>query len=282
MYNYADDNTLSKSCHYLATVIKSLEDDSASLISWFSVNKMQANPEKFQAMAIGDNTHKHNITLNLNGCNISCDDQVKLLGVTIDFKLNFNTHIANICKKAARQLNVLKRIGQYLNKLAKMNIYHSFIMSNLSYCPLTWHFCSERNTNKIEKLQERALRFIYDDNTSSYDTLLEQSKLPSLKIRRMRTMALETYKIVNKSSPEFLHNLITLKENSYNLRYKLTVNLPRPRTTRYGKKSFSYEAGKLWNSLPNHARNLSNFGNFKSFISTWCFSENCSCSSYRS
>jgi hypothetical protein len=36
---------------------------------------MQANPEKFQAMAIGDNTHKHNITLNLNGCNISCDDQ---------------------------------------------------------------------------------------------------------------------------------------------------------------------------------------------------------------
>jgi hypothetical protein len=41
----------------------------------------------------------------------------------------------------------------------------------------------------------------------------------------MRTMALETYKIVNKSSPEFLHNLITLKENSYNFRYKLTVNL---------------------------------------------------------
>ena len=98
----------------------------------------------------------------------------------------------------------------------------------------------------------------------------------------MRTMALETYKIVNKSSPEFLHNLITLKENSYNFRYKLTVNLPRPRTTRYGKKSFSYEAGKLWNSLSNHARNLSTFGNFKSFISTWCFSENCSCSSCRS
>jgi hypothetical protein len=46
LYNYADDNTLSKSGHSLATVIKSLEDDSASLISWFSVNKMQANPEK--------------------------------------------------------------------------------------------------------------------------------------------------------------------------------------------------------------------------------------------
>ena len=104
MYNDADDNTLSKSGHSLAAVIKSLEDDSSSLILCFSVNKMQANPEKIQAMAIWDKTHKHNISFNLNGCNISCEDEVKLLGVTIDFKLNFNTHIANICTKAARQL----------------------------------------------------------------------------------------------------------------------------------------------------------------------------------
>lgn len=155
-------------------------------------------------------------------------------------------------------------------------------MSNLSYCPLTWHFCNERNTKKIEKLQERALRFIYNDNTSTYHSLLERSKLPSLKIRRMRTMALETYKIVTKSSPQFLHNLVTIKEHSYSFRYSNTADIPRPRTTRYGKWSFSYEAAKLWNSLPNHARSMSTFGNFKNFISSWCFDENCSCSSCRS
>jgi hypothetical protein len=37
------------------------------------------------------------------------------------------------------------------------------------------------------------------DFTNSYNFLLDQSKLPLLKIRRM---ALETFKIVNKSSPE--------------------------------------------------------------------------------
>jgi len=89
-------------------------------------------------------------------------------------------------------------------------------MSNISYCPLTWHFCTEKNTNKIEKIQERALRFICDDYTNSYNFLLDQSKLPSLNIRRMRTMALETFKIVNKFSPEFIQNIITIKENSYN------------------------------------------------------------------
>jgi hypothetical protein len=44
---------------------------------------------------------------------------VKLLGVAIDFKLNFNENISNICKKASRQLNVLKRICKNLTKLGK-------------------------------------------------------------------------------------------------------------------------------------------------------------------
>jgi hypothetical protein len=52
------------------------------------------------------------ISLNLNGNIIKCEDEVKLLGVTIDFELNFITHIANTCKKASRQLNILKRIGK--------------------------------------------------------------------------------------------------------------------------------------------------------------------------
>jgi hypothetical protein len=58
---------------------------------------------------------------NLNGINLSCEDEVKLLGVTIDFKLNFNTHISNICKKAARQLNVLAE-NQLIRELLSSSI----------------------------------------------------------------------------------------------------------------------------------------------------------------
>ena len=81
--------------------------------------------------------------------------------MTIDHQLTFNTHIANICKKASRQLNVLKRVGRYLNKLDRLTIYHSFILSNVYHCPVTWHFCSERNTKKMGKIQDMALKFIY-------------------------------------------------------------------------------------------------------------------------
>ena len=44
----------------------------------------------------------------------------------------------------------------------------------------------------------------------------------------MRTMALETFKIPNKSSPEFIQNIITIKENSQipKHRYQNTVDVP--------------------------------------------------------
>jgi hypothetical protein len=43
-------------------VISTLEDDSVTLINWFSINKMKANPEKFQAIAIGKQTKQQNLT----------------------------------------------------------------------------------------------------------------------------------------------------------------------------------------------------------------------------
>ena len=71
------------------------------------------------------------------------------------------------------------------------------MLSNFNFCPLSWHFCSEGNTKKIEKVQERALRFVYSDDSCTYEELLFKAKMPTLKVRRLRTMALETFKILN-------------------------------------------------------------------------------------
>ena len=277
LYNYADDNTLSYAHRDINKVISTLESDSIALIDWFSCNQMKANPDKFQALAIGKKTMDKNITFNLAGNNIKCDKEVKLLGITIDFELNFNTHISNICKKASRQLHVLKRLGKYLNKLGKLTIYHSFILSNFNFCSLTWHFCSESNTAKIEKIQERALRFIYQDYNSTYDDLLLKSKMPSLKIRRLRTMAIEVFRTINKENPIYLHDLINIKETKYSFRYDNLAEIPTVRTTRYGLKSFRYSAAKLWNELPNHFRTEQSFSQFKSLINSWNGSS-CHCS----
>jgi hypothetical protein len=64
----------------------------------------------------------------------------------------------------------------------------------------------------MEKIQERALKFIYNENHSTYEEILAKSKLPSLKIRRIRTIAIETFKIINKETPQYLHDLVALKK----------------------------------------------------------------------
>ena len=52
----------------------------------------------------------------------------------------FDAHVSGICKKASKQLAVLKRLGRFLTKQGKLVIYNSFIASYFSYCPLAWHF----------------------------------------------------------------------------------------------------------------------------------------------
>ena len=81
-----------------------------------------------------------------------------------------------------------------------------------------WHFCGGNNTKKLEFIQERALRFIYNDQNSDYGQLLERSQLPSLKIRRLRFLAIHIFKILNKKSPVYLHDLVNYKNNFYSFR----------------------------------------------------------------
>ena len=131
-------------------------------------------------------------------------------------------------------------------------------------------------------MQDRALRFVCDDYTSSCIKLLEKALVPSLQIRRIRTMPLETYKIVNKLAVVCLHDLVNVKNSKYAFRYSNMLDVPQVRTTRYmySKKSFMFAAATLWNDLPSHFRTENSFNHFKSLIQSWNGSV-CRCSACR-
>ena len=277
LYNYADDNTLSFNHKNIETLQTVIETESNILIDWFDFNQMQANPDKFQSIAVGKKTHNVLTEFNIDNKTVKCDDSVKLLGIDIDYMLNFDQQIKNMCKKAARQLNVLLRLSKFLTADNKILIYKSFIRSNFNFCPLIWHFCSKANSYKLEKLQHRALRITFNDFNSSYETLLNKANMPTLHLTRIRTMAIETFKCIYKISPPYLHDLVTLKNSSYSFRYNNTVEVPNFKTDSYGRKSFSYEATQIWNSLPNDIRSAEDYKVFVRLIRTWC-GPTCKCS----
>ena len=97
---------------------------------------MQGNPEKFQVLAVGKKTFGKQQSVNINSANLSCKNTMKLLGIEIVYKLNFDIHIGNLCRKASQQLNILKRLNPFLNRLTRLNIFHTFIFSNFNICPL--------------------------------------------------------------------------------------------------------------------------------------------------
>ena len=91
-------------------------------------------------------------------------------------------------------------------------------MSNFKFCPIIWHFCGKQNSDKLELLQYRALKYVYSDHTSSYEVLLTKYQMSTLHIQRLRYIAMETYKILYRESPSYLRNFVTLKDSKYSLR----------------------------------------------------------------
>ena len=67
---------------------------------------------------------------------------LKLLGITINNRLNFNEHISNICKSTANQLNALVRLKTILGCNKRKVLVNSFVLSNFSYFPLVWFVSS--------------------------------------------------------------------------------------------------------------------------------------------
>ena len=52
-------------------------------------------------------------------------------------------------------------------------LYRAFILPQFDYCSQIWHHCGERDTKKMESVNQRALRYVYKDKRISYDNLLD-------------------------------------------------------------------------------------------------------------
>ena len=67
---------------------------------------------------------------------------------------------------------------------------------------------------KIEKIHERALRFLYNETTSSNEDLLSMVKKCKMRISRLRTRCVENYKTISKLNPPFMQDIFQTKTNN--------------------------------------------------------------------
>ena len=113
--NFADDNTIFKSCGSLGMAKELVEEQCTLITDWFKFNSMKMNPEKCHVMITENDDVPEHFTLNIGNTEKVAEDKLCLLGITIDRKLNFNSHIENLCREASTKLNALARIAHHLN-----------------------------------------------------------------------------------------------------------------------------------------------------------------------
>ena len=139
-----------------------------------------------------------------------------------------------------------------------------------------WYFSSAKSLQKIEQLQEHALRFLYNDHISSYNDLLLKSDKCTMLVTRQRILCTEICKTVKQLNPPFTQNILKLRSSNY-LRNPNNLAHVRTNQTTFGSNSLMSIAPQIWNGLPDKIKSAENLKSFKDLIKQWN-GPNCKCS----
>ena len=131
--------------------------------------------------------------------------------------------------------------------------------------------CGNTNSDKLEKINKRALQIVYKDYTANYHELLGKQNKPTLQISRLRILMVEVLKCIKEENVPFLNDLFEMKNCDYSLRRPTRVNQPQKNTTNYGLRSLSYVGSKLWNdfSYPVYDIHSIDLSTFKKLLADW-------------
>ena len=133
----------------------------------------------------------------------------------------------------------------------------AFVSSQFEYCPLIWMFHSRQINHKINKLHERALRIVNNDNFSSFEVHLYKDKSVTVHQKNLQILATDLYKTLNGLSPDIMQDIFETKSNYYNIRNAPGFSSRNIKTVRYGLQTISYMAPKIWDLVPKEIKQVS-------------------------
>ena len=241
---------------------KILQEDLNKLQEWERNWQMEFHPQKCQVLRITNKTKPITADYFIHECKLGTEDHAKYLGITLDGKMTWTTHINNTCTKANKALGFIKRHLSSCPPKVKQQCYESYVRPIVEYSGTVWDPHQIGDIKKIEKIQRSAARFVtnqYDYNTPSSKILKELDWVP-LEERRARSKVtlikraeLDLVKIPTED--------LKLKKNNTR-RAAHSYELPRSRTNSH-LHSFFPSSIRLWNNLPNNIREIKTIDTFK-------------------
>ena len=97
-------------------------------------------------------------------------------------------------------------------------LFNAFVESQFKYCPIVWMFHSRRTNSKINRLHERALGIVYDDDVPTFHQLLTMDKFFCIRHQNIQRLLTEIYKVLHHTSGNSLKELFKKRKSTISLR----------------------------------------------------------------
>ena len=116
-------------------------------------------------------------------------------------------------------------------------------------------FHSRQLHNRINKIQERAVRIVYKDNKPTFDDVLKLDNSVTIHQQNLQKLATEIFKVKNSLVPKIMTEVFEIEEPHYNLRFEANYfKTENVKSTHYGIQSVRHLRPKIWNIVPQNIR----------------------------
>ena len=247
-WKYVDDLTLGEIVCAKSNANSQLQTDLDNLGAWCAENDMLPKPEKCHMMHIC-NLRNEPVIPNfvLNNERINTTDNMKLLGVTMQSNLNWDTQVNQMISKASKRmymLYVLKRFRASAEDLT--SVFRMYVRPILEYASPLWHSSlTKQQSDQLELIQKRACRIILGTVYGSYAEALEQLELCSLVKRREDLLRGFGQSIQKSERHRAMLPASRHARHGRNLRNANKLDAPKCRTTRYRKSTIPAVVDRL-------------------------------------
>ena len=174
-----------------------LQQDLHCLSLWSKTWQLTFNVTKCYHLGITRKRIPVNFNYTLDGKLITRVSSGTYLGISISDNLSWNNLCDIICKKANSTLGLLRRILSGCTPEVKQTAYLTLVRPKLEYASSVWNPHTQCNIDKIEMVQRRAARFVYNDYSrfSHVSSMIKALGWHSLEHRRLTNQVFMFYKI---------------------------------------------------------------------------------------
>jgi len=279
---YADDTQLyiSFSPTDPQPCLSSLSTTLNSLHNWLTANKLTVNPSKTEFLIIGTPQQRAKLlspSISFQGSTITPSHSVRNLGVIFDSDHSFTSHISSVCQSASFHIRLIRQIRSLLDTNTTTILANSLVSSRLDYCNSLFFGLPSSSIQRLQRIQNSLARLVlpYFKRRDHISPALEQLHWLPIHQRITFKIATLTYKTICSSQPSYLRDLIHPYIPTYDLRSSDENLLQIPLIqSEIGRRSFSFAAPHIWNSLPLEFRidpSMSSFPAFRKNLKTHLF-----------